>query len=341
MHYYGKTKEEEATEIEMTTPSLIRGNQSFNPFIFLPPAVFDMIGTSVMYLGLNLTYASSFQMLRGSVIIFTAVLSIIFVGRRLKAFQWLGMFLIISGLGIVGATDMISAGADPNYPAEKVILGDSLIVCAQIMTAAQVVFEEKYVAKYNVAALQVVGWEGIFGFSVLSTLCIPFYFIRVKRPLGGSTGRVEDAVDAFTQMGNNKLIIMAIIGNSLSIAFFNFSGVSVTKEMSATTRMVLDSVRTIVIWLVAIILGWQKFNPLHLAGFVVLISGMFVYNNLVFYPLLKKCGVCKEKVEPGADDMTVLQAAPKDTTSTAGDKKSLDGKQSTVLPKQSQAGAPA
>lgn len=43
----------------------IRGNQEFNPWIFMPPAMCDMIATSLMYIGLTLTYASSFQMLRG------------------------------------------------------------------------------------------------------------------------------------------------------------------------------------------------------------------------------------------------------------------------------------
>lgn len=45
----------------------------------------------------------------------------------------------------------------------------------------------------------------------------------------------------------------------ISIAFFNFAGVSVTKELSATTRMVLDSVRTLVIWSASLMLHWQKF----------------------------------------------------------------------------------
>lgn len=42
------------------------GNQQFRPIIFLPAAMFDMCGTSLMYIGLNLTFASSFQMLRGN-----------------------------------------------------------------------------------------------------------------------------------------------------------------------------------------------------------------------------------------------------------------------------------
>lgn len=52
-------------------------------------------------------------------------------------------------------------------------------------------------------------------------------------------------------------------GTFVSIAFFNFAGVSVTKEMSATTRMVLDSVRTLVIWAVSLALRWQTFNYLQ------------------------------------------------------------------------------
>ena len=57
---------------------------------------------------------------------------------------------------------------------------------------------------------------------------------------------------------------------------------SVTKEMSATTRMVLDSVRTLVIWGVSLAIGWQAFHALQLLGFAVLVSGMCVYNDLVF-----------------------------------------------------------
>ncbi|TKR59947.1 hypothetical protein L596_029551 [Steinernema carpocapsae] len=62
----------------------------FNPFVFLPPACCDVIGTSLMYIGLNLTQASSFQMLRGAVIIFTGLLSVAFLNMKLKGYKWLG-----------------------------------------------------------------------------------------------------------------------------------------------------------------------------------------------------------------------------------------------------------
>ncbi len=37
----------------------------FNPFVFFPAAIFDLVSTCIQYFALNLTYASSFQMLMG------------------------------------------------------------------------------------------------------------------------------------------------------------------------------------------------------------------------------------------------------------------------------------
>ena len=83
------------------------------------------------------------------------------------------------------------------------------------------------------------------------------------------------------QLAHNGLLLTAFCGTVVSIAFFNFAGISVTKEMSATTRMVLDSVRTLVIWGVSLAVGWQEFRWLQLLGFVVLVVGMCIYNDIV------------------------------------------------------------
>ena len=42
-------------------------------------------------------------MLRGSVILFAAILSVMFLGRRLRPFQWFGMALTVAGISLVGA----------------------------------------------------------------------------------------------------------------------------------------------------------------------------------------------------------------------------------------------
>ncbi|CAH2266809.1 jg27766 [Pararge aegeria aegeria] len=211
--------------------TLIQGNQNFNPFILMPAAMFDLVATSIMYIGLNLTYVSSFQMFRGSVIVFVALLSSTVLVN------------VIIGLAIVGVTDALYQ-SDEAKGRNSLITGDLLIILAQVITACQMVYEEKYVSGLNIPALQAVGWEGVFGFSVLSSLLVVFYWIPAPPHFDSNPrGTVEDVIDGLVQIGNNPLLLVAILGTVVSIAFFNFAGISVTKEMSATTRMVLDSVR--------------------------------------------------------------------------------------------------
>lgn len=102
---------------------------------------------------------------------------------------------------------------------------------------------------------------------------------------------LEDALDAFCQIGHKPLIVLALLGNTVSIAFFNFAGISVTKEISATTRMVLDSLRTLVIWVMSLLLGWEVFHGLQILGFIILLVGTALYNGL-HKPLMAKLPCC-------------------------------------------------
>jgi len=279
------------------TKELTRGNRQFNPLILFIPAMCDMISTSTMYVGLNMTYASSFQMFRGSVIVFVGLLSVGFLDRILKKREWSGIFLVILGLSIVGVADFMSNSGSNNGPTpdrNSIITGDILIIIAQIITAIQMVVEEKFVSGLDIPPLQAVGWEGIFGFTVLAFLQIPFYYIHVGPPFSNnSRGVLEDTIEAFIQISHNYKLFLAICGTIISIAFFNFAGISVTKELSATTRMVLDSVRTIVIWIVSLLFMGQVFQWLQLVGFVALLCGMCIYNGLtgrnIFLALKARC----------------------------------------------------
>lgn len=263
--------------------------RSFNPLLFFPPAMCDMTATSIMYVALNMTNASSFQMLRGAVIIFTGLLSVAFLGRRLAPSQWLGILTTILGLVIVGLADLTSGTHKEKL--SDIITGDLLIVMAQIIVAVQMVLEEKFVYKHDVHPLKAVGTEGFFGFVVLSLLLIPMYFIPVGEFSNNPRHVLEDALDAFCQIGHQPLILLALLGNTVSIAFFNFAGISVTKEISATTRMVLDSLRTLVIWVVSLGLGWETFHGLQVLGFLVLLVGTALYNGL-HRPLLARIPCC-------------------------------------------------
>ncbi|KAM3719402.1 Solute carrier family 35 member [Dirofilaria immitis] len=259
----------------------------FNPWIFIIPAFCDVVATSIMYIGLNLTQASSFQMLRGSVIIFTGLFSVAFLRLHLQVFHWLGISFVTIGLVIVGISDII-LDKNSKHDINGIITGDLLIIIAQIIVAIQMVVEQKFVTEFNAPPLFVVGLEGLFGLTILVFLLFPMYYIKASTFSTNPHHRLEDIFDAFKQVKSNPWIGCALLLTMISIAFFNFAGVSVTKNLSATTRMVLDSIRILFIWVVSIPFFGEHFIPLQLLGFALLILGMFTYNDIFFGPNIRQ-----------------------------------------------------
>jgi drug/metabolite transporter (DMT)-like permease len=118
------------------------------------------------------------------------VSSTIFLKKRLKLVQWGGIAVVVSGLVVVGVSDLIydKKSQGTHTDGEKV-LGIALILLGMVFTSLQVgqqtvepstsissikvVYEERFIGKYNIPALQAVGWEGIFGFFTLGLLLIP------------------------------------------------------------------------------------------------------------------------------------------------------------------------
>lgn len=63
--------------------------------------------------------------------------------------------------------------------------------------------------------------------------------------------------------------------------------------MGATTRVIIDSVRTVVVWFISLAVGWASFSVFHLLGFISLILGIFIYNNIIDLPRLWNWTVAK------------------------------------------------
>lgn len=72
---------------------------------------------------------------------------------------------------------------------------------SQIVVAIQMVVEEKFVAQYDVHPLEGVGWEGLFGLCMMSTVLIVMYYLP-----GTSAGNhLESSPEAFLQyVSSNK-----------------------------------------------------------------------------------------------------------------------------------------
>jgi len=217
---------------------------------FAIPAWCDIIGTSTMYMGLTMTSASTYQMLRGSVVIFTGLMSRVMLRRVTALHQWLGMVLVFSGALVVGSTSVLQTDSDGSSPTDKdgsvsssfstVLLGDLLVVFSQLFTALQMVLEERFVTGHSMPALLAVGCEGVWGLTGLAALLVVLQYV----PSGASSLPIENSLDALSQIRSSWVLLALLMSNALSIAFFNGFGMTITKTSSASYRVVLDSLRT-------------------------------------------------------------------------------------------------
>lgn len=206
------------------------------------PAICDICGTTLMNAGLLFVAASIYQMTRGALVLFVGLFSVIFLKRHLGFWKWISLFVVVLGVAIVGlagwlekkelspelpgdtqpedgkdliitrvlhlARDAISTMDAPN--AAQTVLGVFMIAGAQIFTASQFVLEESIMSTYTMDPIRVVGWEGIFGFSVT---------LIGMGVLHGAIGHgYFNANDAFREVFTNRavgvtsLLIMISIG---------------------------------------------------------------------------------------------------------------------------------
>ena len=100
---------------------------------------------------------------------------------------------------------------------------------------------------------------------------------------------IEDTKFAFRQMWDKKVILIVYIFYVVSIALYNIVGINLTKLVSSTARAVVDTVRTVFIWLFFIFFSPvegtnEEFYPLQFVGFCLLVLGTLIYNEIVVLP---------------------------------------------------------
>ena len=157
------------------------------------PAVCDIIGTTLMNVGLLFVAASIYQMTRGALVLFVGLFSVVFLKRYLGLYKWFSLFVVVAGVAVVGLAGAIAkehkvapgshensirifgvgeVGKSDLSPAVWTIIGVIIIACAQIFTATQFVLEERIMEKYYLEPLHAVGWEGLWGLLVTILIMI-------------------------------------------------------------------------------------------------------------------------------------------------------------------------
>ncbi|CAH8432783.1 unnamed protein product [Schistosoma guineensis] len=283
-----------ASLIESRGPNVV-STPVFN-WIFILPTCCDLLGSTLAGIGLLYIDASIWQMLRGSLIVFAGILSVIFLKRRLRYFQWTGILITVFGLALVGSKSVFSANSVKATTLQSII-GLILVLAGAFTSATQMVIEEVFLKKRGFHPLQAVGMEGIFGCILMSGIVLPAVHFIPGNDLNGS---YENVIDAIYQIGNNYILLGNCIIYVFSIAIFNYCGLSIARSLSSIHRTLIDSLRTALVWICSLILYYgigppygEPFNIgwglIEIDGFALLIIGTLIHNRVLDITLLPCC----------------------------------------------------
>ncbi|CAI2370233.1 unnamed protein product [Moneuplotes crassus] len=259
-----------------------------NPLMFAIPMLCDAAASTLLLIGYINIPASIVQMMGGFIVLVVAVMSIIFLKKKQYRHHWLGIALIFVGIGMVAATALLNKD---DSSSKNPILGISMLIGSILIQGCQYIVEEKLLGSYYLNPMKVVGWEGITGTILFAILLPILQFIPCDAAIC-SNGVVEDTRLAFSQIGKSTLLVLFVIGNIVFVAGMNGLGMAVTKYASSTSRVTLSQAKTILVWLFFLIIPTftnikgETFSFLQLGGFVVMLIGIVIYNEIVSIPFL-------------------------------------------------------
>ena len=75
--------------------------------------------------------------------------------------------------------------------------------------------------------------------------------------------------------------IRFVLGVSASLVPGTLAGIYITVNLSAVNRLVINTGRPIIVWIVSLAFQWQEFKILQLIGFLIMIFGVFAFGNVL------------------------------------------------------------
>jgi drug/metabolite transporter (DMT)-like permease len=263
-----------------------------HPLIPYIPACCDMVGSTLQFISINLINQSIYMMLRGGTPIVTAALSVAFLGRKLYSHHYVGLSLTVVGIGVVGLSEYLQDTSGGS----NMVLGLICVIGSLCTTGVQFIIEEKILNSFYILPIKMVGMEGVWGLFLAGAAILVTSFLPCSYEAGVDdtnamcqpNGYVEDPSLGFQTLFTHYQMIIYCILAIASLSFFNFFGVSVTKYVSSLARSLLIITVTVIIWIWDILVEGEDFNWVQLIGFVVLVFGNSVYQEVIELPGLNK-----------------------------------------------------
>lgn len=304
------------------------GTTPVNKYTFynmIIPSILEFIGQSMFMIGITFIPMSLSLTLKGARVVFSALLLVTFLKRKLFPFHWFAVVATIAGLGVASVPALMKPAAESKGLTDT-LTGIALVLCGEFIRSMRTVIEEKLMKKLRYDPLLVVGLQGVYGVC----LTIPTLFVVSVIPKG--TGKWEDLSLTLTQFVGAPLIIGLACSFLVTVPGLFISGAYVTKLMSAVHNALTTILTNGIVWILTIIVHYvdnsrgaklEWLSLVQLLGFIIVLLASLVYDSILRIPSLFTYPLDRAQASgAGSSEKSVLGISSHDniSLSTAADK---------------------
>ena len=225
----------------------------------------DIIETDLRLVAMVMIAASIVQIMRASIMVYAAILTVLFLKKKLYRHHLASLITILFGVVLVGIAAYTAPGDSYSviYSGKDIAIGIILLQVGEFMGAWQHIFEERYLQGCeSLDPMIVVGYEGLWGGLVQIIILIIFQNIPCTANSSiCANGRIEDSIGIMEDYAANPILIWQSIAMILLGTALNISGVAIIKYGSAVQRTTVDLSKNVLIWIYFMFVPIDVWNP--------------------------------------------------------------------------------
>jgi len=129
----------------------------------------------------------------------------------------------------------------------------------------------------------------------MQIFCFPlFYFLP-----GNDGGHFENEIDTIVMLGSSQPLLTMFVIYTCSCAVYNMAGIAVTADLTAVHRVMLEALRTLIVWAFDLYIHYYvdatsaygefltPWSSLEIIGFVFIVLGQAIYGGMLKVPGMK------------------------------------------------------
>ena len=246
--------------------------------------------------------------------IFGAVLSIVFLNKKLQWFEWTGMLCILVGVVLAALAQKLDQHDESASVSGHFVLGIIFLLVANFANSVEAITAEFILKDQRISFFQTVGGMGVWGMLAYAIIVIPVTNTDFSGdhpappvvPLPNSSSPPNDAsgleflyhedwYDSLVQISNNNVLLALVLLNFLVLVVINVCYFQIMVSGSALTALVLVQLRAVCVWafdLAAYYISggkgslgsaekWTKWSWVQLIGFVAITFGALLFNETI------------------------------------------------------------